>query len=328
MGNFSDSFMEYLKIYNPSAYDKANSDNVKPEELAAIYNENAAKFEVWDSIPLTIRNRYPGQPVPYDVMEAAARGEIYTLREMEYHPEIRQVSEAREKVAEEQGMPNDIVSDTAAATFVTALAAGYAAETCYHLAMSRQNREEMLKNKHDGMTDEEHAAWLKSWLATREKDFNAIKNDWKENQPEKYLMHLLFKHNIGKLNQKELEEFPQTVQDLMQRIEAVPDRMSNLLEYIKKPRMQARIGRFNEETMDILKHTVLRQVPETEKEQYLARDFAKRREELRNMPDSDKARMVSDSINSRVTNLPEERTLTTRERFANMPSALNQGMER
>ena len=80
--------------------------------------------------------------------------------------------------------------------------------------------------------------------------------------------------------------------------------------------------------MDILTHTVLRKVPETEKEQYLARDFARRREELRNMPDSAKAKIVSDSINSRATNLPEERTLTARERFANMPSSLNQGMER
>lgn len=329
MGNFSDSFMEYLKIYNPTAYDKANSDNIKPEELAAIYNDNAAKFEVWESIPLTIRNRYPGQPVPYDVMEAAARGEIYTLREMEYHPEIKQVSEAREKVAEEQKMPSDIVSDMAAATFIAALAAGYAKETCHQLAMNRQLRESMLNDKPDKETNrEEYDRWLKNWLAVREKDFNAIKNDWKENQPEKYLMHLLAKHNRGRLNPKEMEDFPQTVQDLMQRIEAAPDRMAHLLAYIKTPRMQGRIGRFNEETMDILTHTVLRKVPETEKEQYLARDFARRREELRNMPDSAKAKIVSDSINSRATNLPEERTLTARERFANMPSSLNQGMER
>ena len=43
------------------------------------------------------------------------------------------------------------------------------------------------------------------------------------------------------------------------------------------------------------------------------------------MPDSVKAKVISDSINQRATNLPEERTLTASERMANMPSALNQG---
>ena len=65
MSSFSDDFMEYLKIYNPTAYDKANSEGVKTEELTEIYNANAAKFEIWESIPVTIRNRYPGMPVSH-----------------------------------------------------------------------------------------------------------------------------------------------------------------------------------------------------------------------------------------------------------------------
>lgn len=329
MANFSDSFMEYLKIYNPSAYEKANSDGVKPEELADIYNANVSKFEIWESIPAAIRNRYPGQPVPSDVWEAASRGEIYTLQEMERHPEIKQVQEARDEVAKQYDLPEDIVSDMATAAYIAAIAAGYTKETSHLLALNRQTREDILKNKPDNMTDEEKEQWMQKWLATRQKDFNAIKKDWAEHQPEKLLMHLLAKHNRGKLKPEEAENFPQMIEDLMQKINS-PDnnRMSKLLAYVKTPRMQARIGRFNEETMDILVHTVLQNVPQTEKEQYLARDFAKRREELNNMPDSIKAQMVSDSINSRVVNLPEERTLTTRERFANMPSALNQERSR
>lgn len=334
MADFSADFMEYLKIYNPSAYDKANSDGVKPEELTAIYNANAAKFEVWESIPVTIRNRYPGQPVPQDIMDAAARGEIYTLREMEYHPEIKRIEEAREKAAEEYGgvrVPSDVVSDMACATFLAALAAGYAAESCHQLALNRQNREALLGEKPADLNSEEGQEWFKKWLATREKDFSVIKKDWMEHQPEKYLMHLLAKHNLGKLNSDELENFPQMVEDLMQRVES-SGRMQDLLEYIKTPRMQARIGRFsdkgrNEETLNILKHTVLRGVDGAEKEQYMAKDFIKRREELRNMPDNVKAQFVSDSMNQRMTNLPEERTLTTRERLANMPSSLNIGRE-
>ncbi|MBR1600284.1 MAG: hypothetical protein IJ677_01750, partial [Alphaproteobacteria bacterium] len=176
------------------------------------------------------------------------------------------------------------------------------------------------------MTDEEKEAWMKDWLSTRKKDFDTIKKDWMAHQPEKMLIHLLAKHNRGRLTTEEAEKFPQMIEDLMQKIES-PDnnRMQNLLDYIKRPRMQARIGRFNEETMNILAHTVLRKVPEAERDQYLAKDFAKRREELRNMPDSVKAKVISDSINQRATNLPEERTLTASERMANMPSALNQG---
>lgn len=334
MADFSADFMEYLKIYNPSAYDKVNSDNIKPEELTAIYNANVSKFEVWESIPEVIRNRYPGMPVPQDVMDAAARGEIYTLREMEYHPEIKRVDEARAKAAEEYGsaLPelSSVAEDVAQltiATYIAAKLAGYSAESCRDLALNRMNREEMLKSKPDNMSDEEKSAWMKDWLAIRQKDFSTIKKDWMEHQPEKYLMHLLGKHNRGRLTPEEKEKFPQMVEDLMLKIES-ENRMQHLLGHIKNPRMQARIGRFNEETMEILKHTVLRKVPEADKEQYLARDFAKRREELRNMPDSAKAKLLSDSINQHATNLPEERTMTARERFANMPSALNQGMER
>ena len=332
MADFSADFMEYLKIYNPSAYDKVNSDNIKPEELTAIYNANVSKFEVWESIPEVIRNRYYGQPVPQEIMDAAARGEIYTLREMEYHPEIKRIDEARAKAAEEYGSTgNSSVSDdivrSAVAVFIAARIAGYSVEACHELARNHQSREEMLKNKPDNMNKDEKSDWMKEWLAIRQKDFNAIKKDWMEHQPEKYLMYLLGKHNRGHLTPKEMEDFPQTVQELIQRVEA-ESRMQHLLAHIKNPRMQARIGRFNEETMEILKHTVLRKVPEADKEQYLARDFAKRREELRNMPDSAKAKLLSDSINQHATNLPEERTMTAKERFANMPSALNQGMER
>ena len=71
----------------------------------------------------------------------------------------------------------------------------------------------------------------------------------------------------------------------------------------------------------------MRGVNTEEKEQYLAKDFAKRREELRNLPDLDKARIVSNSIGQRASNLPEENTLSARERYANMPSALNKGRE-
>lgn len=326
MADFSASFMDYLKIYNPGAYDKVNSGDIKPEELTSIYNANVYKFEIWESIPAAIRNRYLGQPVPQDVWDAATRGEIYTLREMEYDPEIKQISEARNKATQEYSMPEDIISDTAAATYIAALAAGYAAKTCHQLALNRQDREDMLRKKPENMTDEEKESWMSNWRAVRQKDFEAIKKDWMEHQPEKMLMYLLGKHNRGHLNADEKTKFPQMIEDLMQRIES-PDnnRMQNLLAYIKTPRMQARIGRFNEKTMDILVHTVLRKVPEENREQYLARDFAKRREELRDMSDDMKAWRVSENIVQHAVNLPEERTLTAKERFANMPSALNQG---
>lgn len=321
MADFSASFLEYLKIYNPSAYDKINADNVKPEELNALYNANISNYEVWDSIPQAIRNRYPGMPVPQDVWDAAARGEIYTLREMEYHPEIKRVEEAREIVAEKHNMPSDIVNDLAAAAFIAAVAAGYSHHASHHLALNRQTRESLSeKARTNTLSDEER----KIWLDTRKSDIEIIKKDWAENQPEKMLMRLLSQYNRGKLSPEEMEKFPQTVEDIMQKITS-PDnnRMDKLLEYLKTPAMQAKIGRFKEETIEILAHTVLKKIPTAEREQYLARDFHKRREELRNLPADTKARMVSDNINHRHTNLPKERTLSTKERYANMPSALN-----
>lgn len=313
MVDFSSSFEEYLRLFKGIS----NPNDLKPEERARLYSDNVDRFNTWESIPVILRNRY-GSSIPADVWEAAKLGDYETLKEMAEHPEIKQVEDARTKVEEEKfgsssdgkNAPSDITSDIAAATFIAAVAIGYSHEASHQLALSSQIRDELRQKAADRpLTAEEH----KQWIDTRQKDISTIRKEWAENQPEKLLMHMLAKYNGGKLSQEDKDKFPQTVEDLMQKITS-PDnnRMTELLNYIKTPRMQARIARFNDETLEILSHTVLQKVPQSQKQDYLARSDIK-------------AKMVSDSINRGASNLPEKQNVTAKERYANMPSALNRG---
>lgn len=267
MADFSSQFLDFLKAYNSGAYTEVTSITPSDPKAAAalearkneIYAQYKEKEAIWESVPLAIRDRYSGRPLPQDIMDAAARGEIDTLRALEYDASLKTAEQARERVQqakEEAKQWTDVTTDAALGVVVAAAAAGYAMDTCHTLAANRQLRDTLLAQTGGShlMSPEEK----NQWLASRQKDRDAIAKDWKENQPEKMLLHMLGLHNRGKSDPK---TFARDIAELIQKIET-KGRQHHLLEHLKNRRVQAKLRHLKPETLDILKKNILPHIPE------------------------------------------------------------------
>ena len=262
MVDFSGNFQEFLKRYNSDAYQKIKDDKTPEEVLNRIYNEYVSTFETWEKIPQILRDRYG--IVPQDIMDAASRGEIYTLREMEYDPSLKTAADARAQVDQKRyAMAEDIVVPAAAAVFTAAVVAGYSAEAANELARNRQFRESLKERAASGsLTPEEKTLWHQS----REKDAETIKKDWIKNQPEKMLIHLFTKLNR---HPERKDKYLSQIADLIQKIET-ENRQDKLLKYLERPIVQAKLSRFKPEILDLLNDSLLKNVPTDMREGYLA----------------------------------------------------------
>ena len=314
MGNFSGDFLDYLAAKGEgNDFYLAQSPDLKDEEIARLTAKYSYKYEVWLSVPGIIRQRY-GNDVPQEILDAAARGEVQTLREMEQHPEIKRVEDARAAVAEKYSMPADIINDMAAAVFIAAASAGYSLHAAHELAQQRQFRESLRdKALNNTMTDEEKQAWRESRIKTRD----IIKKDLMENQPEKYLLHLLAKYNRGHISKDDL--MPQ-VADLVQRIET-NGRQDKLLNLLKNQRVSRRMQHFKPETLDILSSSVLAKVPQDERDNILSR-IPRKAKIFENMSVEQKSKFLSQEMRQANSNV--QRTLSSDSIRENMPSVMRQ----
>ena len=320
--------LETLLGENPagSTPDEITKSKAKiEEEIRQLANdsERTHKYGIWQKVPPILRDRYHGQ-VPAEVMEAAERDEIQTLRIMEYHPEVKQVQQARQIAEEEQTKVSTAVAGTAAAVVLaSALAAGYSKSASAELANQRLARDTLLASKaaNPNMSEAEKDLWMRAWLQTRQDTVDTIKKDWRETQPEKLLINLLGKFNTGKIGKEEL--LPQ-VADLIQQINT-DGRQGNLLEYLKTKPIQAKIGHFNEDTLSILANSVLTKFPDAERAQLMNQAPALSRGDA-----ALQAQMLSDSmLSAKANTIPErEAAVSPQDRYANMPSVLNRGNQR
>ena len=350
-------YLDFLKIYFKDVadlidtYKNMSPHGNTPEELQKSTDEIAEKLKAalnkpecvslyhdYEKIPEGIRDRYVGTKVPPDIMEAAKRDEVDTLRMMELHPEIRRVEDAREAVRQRFEVPeNDssgIESGAAMALFATAIAAGYSQTAGQDLAMQRQYRDGLLEEKaailenpnlSDAQKKEKLDEWFKKWLESRKATIKTIEDDWRGNpaenkaphQPEKYLVHLLGKFNRETIKEEKDKMLHIITDHLMPAIHN-NGRHEELLNYLKQGRIQAKIGHFKDETRDILAGLVLQHLPEAEREQYLARDFRRNRNLSEDLSDDRKAAAVARDMKSAQANaIPENSTLTSAQRREN-----------
>ena len=349
------SYMEFLKIYYPATADtvaalmSTSPKGDTPEELkkstaeleekikAAVNKSDCVNdFHAYEKIPQGIRVRFTGTRVPDDIMDAARRDEVLTLMEMEQHPEIKRVEDAREAVREKYGIPIDIdipaavTSAVALAVFADAIKSGYSQGACRDLALQYQHREDLLKEKEAILADpnlskEEKDKRVKEWhrrkwIPSRKDTIKTIKEDRAETQPEKHLVYLLNKFNRHKISKEEL--MPQ-VADLVQKIDT-NGRQDALLQYLKDH--PSIIRHYKKDTLDILANSVLNKMPETEREQFLAQYARKKRGLKEDMTDDKKAATVAKDLKQAKDNaLPKQSSLSTEEKRANIPTVLKRG---
>ena len=356
------SYIEFLKIYYPATADTVaalkgmSPKGDTPEELKKSTAEieekiNAAlnksdcvsDFRAYEKIPQGIRTRYAGTKVPDDVMDAARRDEVLTLMEMEQHPEIKRVEDAREAVREKYGIPSGIeipeavTSAAALVLFASAIKAGYSQEACRTLALQSQHREGLLEEKaailtnpnlSDAEKKEKLHDWLEhKWLKSKRDSVKTIKEDRAEHQPEKHLVYLLNQFNRHKISKEEL--MPQ-IADLVQKIDT-EGRHDALLKHLKDH--PAILRHYKKDTLDILANSVLNKMPqisEAEREKILTQHMRKKRELKEDMTDDKKAATVAKDLKVAQDNaLPKKSSLSTEEKRANMPTVLKRnGIQR
>lgn len=353
------SRLETLRDTNPTGANQEEIDKAKAkleEEFNAIANDSERKnrFQIWEKVPPALRARYDGK-IPPDIMEAAERDEIYVLREMEYHPEKRNVAEVRAEVEEKYGntFPQEILDyaikgafaaeiiASAKSAYASARVAGYTESSSLDLArhyMDGQALEQegaaILADKNLSETErrEKYKEWVrKVKVPHQQKKHDIIMRDWggdsargiPANQPEKLLIHSLGKFNRGRMDKDDLVALMAKYQLNMN------GRQEQLLEYLQRGSVQAKLGHFNDETLGLLAHYVLNELPSNERNNILDRSLLRRSQIKKELSDEQRAIAVAKNMSAVQSDvLPQQTNLTSKERLENMPSSLNRGIER
>lgn len=291
MNGFDNDFLDFLKVYAPTDYILANSDDVKPESLSRIYNDYSHKFSIWIKVPASIRDTFNGR-VPQEILQLAAEGKEQILKDIATG---KKPPKPDEEKSDALPPPPSLEMIVAAVAFTTALTAGYSKQAAYELSAHHLFREALKDKALAGtMNKKEKAAWLQS----REDDVKTIKKDWCDGQPEKMLIHLFSEYNKGKIKK---EDFTPQVVDLMQKIESSNHR-GHLLAYLKTRPVQAKLSHFKEDVLDTLSQTILHDIPVSERDDYL-RASIPLKIQLRRLIDADnkgKAENLSQKVNEIV----------------------------
>ena len=168
MENLSADFERFLLHNYPDDWRRITADGVAADVVTAIMSRHAGHYQKWKDIPEWIKNNY-GDRIPTEVLNGNEPVKEFIAKETE-----------NAKVEEQQ--TNDLVNFS-----VAALAAGFAVETVVTMTNNRKTRQDLVEMYGVNMPTD----IFEKWLDARRSDISAIKKDWQENQPEKYLMHLV-----------------------------------------------------------------------------------------------------------------------------------------
>lgn len=169
MANVSEDFERFLYANYPDDYRRATAKDVPEDVLTAIISKHRAHYEIWQAVPEWIKNEY-GDRLPKEVLNGNENVQKFVKDEIE-------------KDAKETEACIDVV-----ALSLSIVALGYAVETAEVLAKNQALRQQLLDEAKNGKLS---AAQMEKWLALRESDKEAILQDYKNYQPEKYLLHLV-----------------------------------------------------------------------------------------------------------------------------------------
>ena len=170
MGMNMDDFERFLQYNYPDDWRRFTASDVKEDVKTAIMSRHSGHYQVWKEIPEWVKNNYHDR-IPSEVLNGNEQVKEFVAKEVKSEKE-------------EEKQTNEILNFS-----VVALAAGYAVETVAKLSSNRRTRQQ-LWDTYGGQIPED---LLEEWLETRRSDMEAIKKDWQERHPEKYLLHLVKK---------------------------------------------------------------------------------------------------------------------------------------
>lgn len=221
MSGVSNDFERFLYANYPDDYRRATAKDVPEDVLTAILSRHKAHYSIWKDIPEWIKDKYQDR-LPREVLNGNEQVKQFVKNE-------------------EQQKKKDEKETSALINYsVSLLALGYAAETVKALAENRMRREELLRAAQGGELTEEQKLL---WRQTRERDRDAIRRDWAENQPEKYLFHL-FKEISRSKRRSEHSQTADDRHEAVSRMRRSEQELEQLMEYFGDREARQRLASY------------------------------------------------------------------------------------
>lgn len=246
MSKISSDFERFMIANFPDDYRRATASDVKEDVINSIYSKLEDEYKKWCRVPEWIKAEYRDD-LPDEVLNGSK-----SVREF--------INEEEEENQKEQERIQEATDYG-----VSLLAAGYAAESASLLLSNRaeRNRMQMEACNCDKMTDEERKEFLEKWRKTRERDKQVILKDWKEKQPEKYLLHLAKELSRAKRRENLAESANEKIaigikedalkEELVRTARKLKDEKTraNLVDYLRGERQQAGLARLHPEILEM-----------------------------------------------------------------------------
>lgn len=176
MASSTSDFERFLYANYPDDYRKVTTKGVPDDVMEAILSRHRSHYDIWKDIPEWVKSEY-GDKLPSEVLNGNITPRQFVNKEIEENS-VKNVN-------------HDTIFDLDFMDFGMALIAkGYSYDAVATMAKNRATRNQIWATTNDGqleLTEEQKALWRE----TRESDKTTITNDWKYNQPEKYLMHIV-----------------------------------------------------------------------------------------------------------------------------------------
>ena len=176
MAEITDEFIMFLEKNYRSLYARVTAPNADKVTVDTIVSNMSDEFEIWKRIPQWIKNKY-GDRIPKDVLNGVVPVKDYIVSEKQ-----KEVDKGKKTSSDSNG--TDLLDYSLAY-----IALGYSPKAAEGLANNKFKRNQMRNVMALGMamTDE----MRRDWHDTRQSDIDIMRKDWIENQPEKYLLHVV-----------------------------------------------------------------------------------------------------------------------------------------
>lgn len=240
MASFSEDFLRFLQANFPDVYRRASVDDVKEDVVTSITSRYAHRYNLWQQIPEWVKNRYHDR-IPTEVLNGNESPQELVQKELEKNEAVVKAVDDSVDVA------------------VSFLAVGYSAEVVAKIAEQKALRAKLLAENGGVIPPELLAVWLDS----RRADIQAITGDWKDNQQEKYLLHLAKSLSREKLRADRLSD-PAAQQEAKMKIAAMERELKKagqmmseagiaerMVTYLRQPAQQAALHHLRPEVLEL-----------------------------------------------------------------------------
>ena len=203
MAIISEDFDRFLMANYPDDWSKITVKDVKPDVINYVLSKTEAKYELWKRIPEWIKVMYVDK-LPEEVLRGNAPWDDFVLHLEKTNYDYNKVAEI---------VYNSILTDEKNVQICNnILNKGYGFENAVLLTEAEIERKK-LKESGELDTPEGKEKWRKS----REKTRDLIVKDWKENQPEKWVLNQIKEYDR---NIRRAEKAKTAEEKLRLRVEA------------------------------------------------------------------------------------------------------------